>query len=141
MSYRDIINGYKVLVIGGAYSVDKFYRLEKGWTWFENEQLTAKEMAHIEQKHSGKTFDFILSHTCPISWQPRDLFLDGIDQNEVDTSMEVWMESFKNKIVFNTWLFGHYHIDRIQRPYVEILFNQIKSLDEIYQYWKAYKKE
>lgn len=28
----------KTIVIGGAYSVDKFYRLSKGYNWFEDEQ-------------------------------------------------------------------------------------------------------
>ena len=40
-------NGYEVLAIGGAYSVDKFYRLSNGWSWFANEQLTTKEMEAI----------------------------------------------------------------------------------------------
>ena len=32
------IDNKKVLVIGGAYSVDKDYRLMMGWTWFDSEQ-------------------------------------------------------------------------------------------------------
>ena len=32
------INGKSILVIGGAYSVDKEYRLLKGWSWFKDEQ-------------------------------------------------------------------------------------------------------
>ena len=35
---------YQTLVIPGAYSVDKYYRLQNGWSWFEGEQLTAAEM-------------------------------------------------------------------------------------------------
>lgn len=38
------INGYKTLTLPGAYSVDKYYRLQNHWTWFENEQLTEEEM-------------------------------------------------------------------------------------------------
>jgi len=30
--------GKKVIVIGGAYSVDKEYRLSRGWRWFPSEQ-------------------------------------------------------------------------------------------------------
>ena len=30
------IAGMKTIVIGGAYSVDKFYRLSKGYNWFED---------------------------------------------------------------------------------------------------------
>ena len=34
------IAGMKTIVIGGAYSVDKFYRLSKGYNWFEDEQTS-----------------------------------------------------------------------------------------------------
>lgn len=32
------LDGQKSLVIGGAYSVDKYYRLEHGYKWFSAEQ-------------------------------------------------------------------------------------------------------
>ena len=50
-----LINGHSVLVIGGAYSVDKWYRLSRApegaeWTgWFEQEQLDTEEMAEIDE--------------------------------------------------------------------------------------------
>ena len=31
-------NNRKVLVIGGAYSVDKYFRLARGYNWYESEQ-------------------------------------------------------------------------------------------------------
>lgn len=31
-------DGKSVLVIGGAYSVDKYYRLSRGYNWYESEQ-------------------------------------------------------------------------------------------------------
>lgn len=34
------IGGKSVLVIGGAYSVDKDYRITYGYRWFKDEQLT-----------------------------------------------------------------------------------------------------
>lgn len=119
------INGYDCLIIGGAYSVDKEYRLMRGWNWFSNELLTPEEMKFIEDLHAGKDVDFILSHTCPLSFQPRDMFLTFIDQSKVDNSMETWMEEFKDKINWKYWLFGHYHGDRIIQPGVRMFFNDI----------------
>ena len=29
-------NNHKVLVIGGAYSVDKYFRLDRGYNWYES---------------------------------------------------------------------------------------------------------
>lgn len=123
------INGYSMLTIGGAYSVDKYYRLEHGWGWFDNEQLSQGEMDYITHKVTGNNFDFVLSHTCPLSWQPIDLFLSVIDQSKVDNTMEVWMDELKNKINYKTWLFGHYHDDRLVRPKVEMLYSDVIPLE------------
>ena len=46
------INGGRFLTIGGAYSVDKWYRLEMGRQWFPNEQLSKDERARILNKIS-----------------------------------------------------------------------------------------
>ena len=35
-------NTHKVLVIGGAYSVDKHFRLAMGYNWYESEQPNEK---------------------------------------------------------------------------------------------------
>ena len=103
----------KVLCIPGAYSVDKWYRLQNNWHWFADEQLTAEEMQNAEENFSGKHYNLVLSHTAPLDWEPNDLFLRGIDQSKVDKTMEVWLNDFKNKISWGIWLFGHYHADRL----------------------------
>ena len=44
------IEGKSILVIGGAYSVDKNYRLAYGYNWFKDEQLFSEEMNNIFNK-------------------------------------------------------------------------------------------
>lgn len=127
--------GHNTLVIGGAYSVDKWYRLENHYTWYSNEQLTETEMQAIETTYAGQSFDFVFTHTCPLSWEPTDLFLSMIDQSTVDDSMEVWLDSFKDKINWGVWLFGHFHADRMERPHVEQYFKAIEDLEEIWKRW------
>lgn len=149
--YSDYCFGkYYTAVIGGAYSVDKWWRLEqagihnpkynnpKKTGWFANEQLTAAEMDDAMEKLSGLPYDFVMTHTCPISWQPTDLFLSAINQSEVDSSMELWLDKFKDAIKWNVWLFGHYHQDRLERPHVEMYYKDIESLDTIYERWMKY---
>lgn len=102
----------KMVVLGGAYSVDKEYRLAEGWKWFSDEQLDAKEQAKIYEKIKGQHFDYVFSHTCPYSWRPTDKFLPYIDQSKVDSRTEHWLEDIKNSITFNHWYCGHYHIWR-----------------------------
>jgi len=120
----------KFLTIGGAYSVDKFYRLMMGRKWFDNEQLTPEEMTIIETNWSGQHFDYVLSHTCPFSWQPTDLFLRGLDQSTVDNTMELWMDKFKEMISYDHWCFGHYHSDRIinDKPFIRMYYQDIEEI-------------
>ena len=141
-----LIDGHPTLVIGGAYSVDKWYRLNRAtpgasWTgWFKDEQLTPEEMQDIETRMSGHHFDFILTHTCPYAWQPFDLFLRGVDQSTVDNSMERWLDEFKEKVTWNAWLFGHFHNDRLVRPGVEMYSTDIETLQAIYDRWTSGKE-
>lgn len=132
------INNYKVAVIGGAYSVDKEYRLMHGVRWFADEQLSLQERIDSENFLADKTFDFVFSHTCPFDWRPTDLFLSGIDQSKVDNTMELWMDGIKNEFDWNIWLFGHYHADRLERPYVEQFYKHTENLDDIWNRWDNY---
>ena len=145
------INGKTVLVIGGAYSVDKWYRLNRAGVfdkldpnytnskktgWFPAEQLTDDELERIECNHTGMAYDVILTHTCPISWEPRDLFLPGLDQSTIDKSMEIWLDDFKNHLDWTIWLFGHYHDDRLIRPGVEMYYRDIEDWNDIMKRWE-----
>lgn len=127
------INKQRVLVIGGAYSVDKHYRLEReamgGYAgWFENEQLSKEEMENISIIYNNQSFDLIFAHTCPLSYQPTDLFLSYVDQSKVDNSMETWMEDFIKKIDFKQFYFGHYHEDRIVNEKARMFYKDIIEL-------------
>lgn len=135
------IAGRKTLVIPGAYSVDKWYRLQMGWTWFPDEQLKPREMANLDLLASGEHFDLVLSHTCPYQYRPTDLFLNGIDQSRVDHSMELWMSQLSEKITWDVWLFAHYHTDRVEAPYVEIIFQEVEELGTIEERWQRYRKD
>jgi 3-oxoacid CoA-transferase subunit A len=135
-------NGKRTLVLGGAYSVDKFYRLANNWNWFCGEQLSQEEMIEIYEKYKGQHFDLILSHTCPYSWMPTDLFLSCIDQSSVDNTMEHWMDDFRSVITFDGWVWGHYHDDRdsvdndnpvsVENPHKIMLLHETISLEEVF---------
>ena len=108
------INEYKTLIIPGAYSVDKWYRLQKGMTWFEQEQLSEEEKQNGINllKQNNWTTDLVLSHTCPIIFEPTDLFLSTIDQSAVDKSMERYLGNIEYNLNYKVWCWGHYHIWR-----------------------------
>lgn len=131
---------YKTLVVGGAYSVDKYWRLEKQAAgfyggWFANEQLSQEERDTISKLAAGKSYDLILAHTCPYEWMPRDLFLSCVDQSTVDNSMELWLGELLQKCQWKVFLCGHFHSDRVLASHAEMLSIGIKSLDDIMEYW------
>ena len=105
---------YKTLVLPGAYSVDKGYRIYMGYAWFEQEQMSPTEMnfAWDLSGQNNNSFDLILSHTCPIIFEPIDLFLPMVDQNLVDKSMERFLGSVEYHVNYKAWLWGHYHANR-----------------------------
>ena len=97
------IEGTKHLVIGGAYSVDKFYRLNRGYGWWEDEQPSEEIKQYVEQQIKEKEFDVILSHTCPLKYEPIETFLSGIDQSTVDTSTEEWLDKMEESVDYKVW--------------------------------------
>ena len=106
------IKGKTYLTIGGAYSVDKFYRMSRGWKWVANEILSMEERSEILDKVYHKKYNYVLTHTCPVEWEPHDLFLPQIDQSKVNKTMENFLSDVKNYIDFDHWYFGHYHANR-----------------------------
>ena len=113
-------DGYQTMVIGGAYSVDKHYRLANGWSWFSTEQPSEAIKQYVEAqlgKHKNKV-DIILSHTCPKKYEPTEVFLAGLDQTLVDKTTEEWLDSIEQVVDYKKWYCGHFHtvkkVDKMQ---------------------------
>lgn len=110
------LGGKNCLVIGGAYSVDRPYRIAHGLRWFEDEQpdLHTKQMveAVVDYQPRGGV-DIVLSHTCPLKYIPTEVFIPGIDQSEVDNSTEEWLDSIEERMDYERWFCGHYHTDKV----------------------------
>ena len=127
----------ETLVLPGAYSVDKMYRIANGWGWFEGEQCTKEEMAIGEKLAESQKWDLILSHTCPTIYEPTDLFLRGLDQSTVDKTTERWLNYIDYKADYKLWLFGHFHKLRYYPKYnhkqIIMLFND--CFFDIYKYF------
>lgn len=107
-------NNKNVLVIGGAYSVDKYFRLQYGYNWYKSEQPSEETKRYVLDKiHSlGSKVDVILSHTCPYKYLPRETFLMGIDQSKVDNSTEYFLDEIEKITNYKLWYCGHFHTDK-----------------------------
>lgn len=135
-----VIDGYDVLTVGGAYSVDKYYRIAaaggvENSGWFPGEQLTEQEQADILTKIKDKYYDFVLTHTAPLAWEPTDLFLNCIDQSKVDKTTEFFLQEVARNCKWCIWCFGHYHADRAELPCVQQFYNQYYTLAELFELW------
>lgn len=121
--------GNKTLVIGGAYSVDKDYRLAYGYRWFPDEQPSEEIKQRVERKldETGWKTDIVLSHTCPLKYQPAEMFLSGLDQSRVDRSTEIWLDGIEDRLNYRKWYCGHYHVDK-RMDRLEFLFQSIRLL-------------
>ncbi len=107
------LNDKSVIVIGGAYSVDKDYRLSRHIPWFESEQPSDEIKAYVESQLDKVNWkvDVVFSHTCPFNYMPIHLFLPFVDQSKVDNSTEDWLQTIEDKLNYRKWYFGHYHDD------------------------------
>lgn len=122
------LDGQKSIVIGGAYSVDKWYRLQRDLQWFPDEQPSPEIKQRVEQKLDdlGWKIDSVLSHTCPARFIPTEAFLKGVNQTMVDRSTEDWLDSIAERLEYGHWYCGHWHIDkRLDR--FSFLFNCFES--------------
>lgn len=121
------IGGRKCLVIGGAYSVDKEYRLLAGAPWFADEQPDARIKSRVEAQLRARAYriDAVLSHTCPRKYEPVEAFLGGLDQSLIDKSTEDWLDEIEERLTYKRWYCGHYHIeksiDRLRFLYEDIV--------------------
>ena len=121
--------GKSVLVIGGAYSVDKMYRISHGYGWWPDEQPSDEIKAYVESqldKNNWKV-DIVLSHTVPLKYEPEEVFLLGINQMNVDKTTEIWLDSLEDKLWYERWYAGHYHTEK-KIDKLEILFENYAVL-------------
>jgi hypothetical protein len=132
------IDGFKFLVLGGAFSVDKDFR-EPGVTWWPGEYWSEKEERDVfKLLKKQNTFDGVLSHTGPESMNKmiiRFLFVDRytpIIRDEV----AILNDRVDQMIQCPLWWCGHWHIDEMfqniemKRKY-RYLYRTTKILDRV----------
>lgn len=122
------IGGLSHLVIGGAYSVDKYIRLQNGNYWWADEQPSEEIKRYVElQINQHPSVDVVLSHTCPYKYCPPsklDKFYDG---TIIDNSTEIWLDTIEHNLDYRYWLCGHWHIDhKVDR--IQFLYKTVCTL-------------
>ena len=124
-------DGKSVMAIGGAYSVDKYYRISHGLPWFESELPTDETMDYVERQLALNNWlvDYVFTHTVPIEFEPVWAFIPGLNQSLVDKTMEKWLQRLAENMDFECWFAGHYHVDHQEGP-IRLLFNDFEELSD-----------
>lgn len=68
------LDGQSCIAIGGAYSIDKEYRLMRGGGWWPDERPSAAIKRKVESVLASRGWqaDIVLSHTTPLSLELRE---------------------------------------------------------------------
>ena len=132
--------GLNFLMLPGAYSVDKAYRLRNRLPYNEDEQLddnTMLELYQIVDQWNRQRFniDYVIGHTFPKFMEPyfRDLFFSGIDQRFVDKRTEMWLSDMANLYegnrAFKQYYGGHFHDSRTMGQYYTMVYHKLVELE------------
>lgn len=124
------LDGRSAIAIGGAYSIDKFSRLAGGGLWFPSEQPTGAIKDYVERQLDRVNWkvDIVLSHTVPLKYEPTHALLPGVDQSKVDKTTEEWLDTIEDRLDYDEWYAGHYHVESQEGP-IHIMY---EDYDEIY---------
>lgn len=120
-------NNKKCLVIGGAYSIDKYFRLQYGYEWYKSEQPSEETKEKVLKLiNKIKKVDVVLTHTCPYKYIPREMFMSGVDQSKVDNSTEEFLDKVEETLQYKKWYCGHYHTDK-KIDKIRFMFHDIEE--------------
>lgn len=121
---------HKCIAIGGAYSVDKHFRLARGSGWWADEQPNEEIKSFVEEQLKNYSVDVVFSHTCPFRYEPREMFLPMVDQKTIDDSTEKWLDEIEQNLDYKAWFCGHWHTDkRVDK--MHFLYNSWELLEDI----------
>lgn len=124
------IEGKKWFVMGGAYSYDKAYRKE-GISWWKQEMPSEEEKNNAIRNlmRLGWEVDYVVTHTGPYEVAMEAMNWDIDDSS--DLNLEYFFSMIADKLRFNKWYLGHWHIDknitRKGKKY-RVLYNEIEKV-------------
>ena len=103
------IDGKKIFTFGGGLSIDKAYRIE-GRSWWKEEMPSKEEyeegLKNLERVNNE--VDFIFTHTAPRFICER--LVKEIYEGEEE--LQYYLSDISEKVSFNKWYYGHWHMDR-----------------------------
>jgi 3-oxoacid CoA-transferase subunit A len=133
------IDGFRFLVLGGAFSIDKVYRLADRTWWAEEYWLQSEKRDLFRLLESEHSFDGVLSHTGPDHINKmvmRYLSVFSGTSYIIRDEVALLNDRIDENIQCPQWWCGHWHRDlyhhndEIKRGY-QYLYRTTKILDKL----------
>ena len=120
------ISGKKFFTFGGAYSIDKYMRTA-GYSWWEQERPPPADYDEASKnlEKAGYKVDYVLTHTIPESMIYRLNKTPDIH----DAELTGYFEWLYNKLEFEKWFAGHWHVNYSFEDRFHILYSKMVKLD------------
>ena len=119
-----------IFYMGGAFSVDAFYRRAM-IDWWPNEQLNLEELGEALDLYKKTKPDVVATHDCPRSLYPFMLQKIGkpegpLYENATSHALEAMLNFHQPKV----WIFGHWHrsVDEVVGNTRFICLNELESV-------------
>ncbi len=141
-------DGKSAIVLGGAHSVDKNFRINNNLPWWEDEIPTTevkKEFVTALQNRDNQ-IDYILTHTVPLKYEPVEMFLSQQKKKkhiwgnrirnrtsnlnfepDINKDLEKWLDKIEERTQYQKWYAGHYHTDKCIEK-LRIMYHDIQIL-------------
>ena len=129
------IEGKTFFAFGGAYSIDKDWRLKYESIcgipiWFPEELPSPAEYRRgIENLEAcGMKVDYVLSHTAPRCVIPQII---GVRPDPHEDELNGFLNWIYHEGTFQKWYCGHFHVDMQVNPQMIACFEAIHPLEEL----------
>ena len=122
------IEGKTVFTLGGAESHDKKYRV-KDFSWWNDEIPDSHQIEEARrnlEKYRWKV-DYVITHSCD-SYSLHVMPVNS-EKREVRAENRILCE-FEERIRYEHWYFGHYHLDFDVNKRKTVLYQRIIKLGE-----------
>ena len=117
------IDGTKFFTFGGAYSVDRYVRIE-GFDWFP-EEIPSREEYEEGLKNLQKNdyqVDFIITHTAPREVAAAMGFGEMSDD---EIELRRYLQQIADEACYESWFFGHIHEDEVIEDTFYAMYDEI----------------
>lgn len=120
------IEGKRIFVFGGAYSIDRDLRVE-GRSWWPQEMPDEedKEEAIKNLDMVNWEVDYVITHTAP-----EDTMSIFHPRHEHEASLNSFLEYIRENIKYKHWYIGHLHRDEDVWRHQTILWFSLRNMED-----------